>query len=125
MAKTSVRAEIDKLILTTCNPFYIKQLWKILKSNRVQVHEEHTVWFDPQTLGRLLGITGWAVERLCWIRPRRRQGLLKVWPAWLRSYFCPNFLIVARPEEDWPGSAEPWATVTFPPPSWPPLSRAA
>jgi SAM-dependent methyltransferase len=86
-----------RLVLTTCNPFCILELWKILLYNDVQVHEEHTMWFDPRTLGRLLTMCGYEVERLCWIRQRRRHGRFKLWPARWRSYFHANFLIVAHP----------------------------
>ena len=72
-------------------------MWKILKYDDVQVHEEHTAWFDPQTLSRLLAMSGYRVERLCWIRSPRRHGRVTLWPAWLRNYFSPSFLVVAQP----------------------------
>jgi SAM-dependent methyltransferase len=85
-----------RLILTTCNPFNIKQVWKIVRSGIIQVHEEHTAWFDPRTLGRLLSLAGYEVERLCWVEKRRRHGWLTRWPARLRPYFSATFLLVAR-----------------------------
>ena len=100
-----------RLILTTCNPFYINQVWKILKYNQVQVHEEHTAWFDPYTLGRLLARSGFEVLRLCWLRNKRRHGRWRVLPARLRSYFHSNFLIVARPQVKLNASQEPIAGV--------------
>jgi len=86
-----------RLILSTCNPFYIKQLWKILRFDDVQVHEEHTAWFDPHTLTRQLEMAGYNVERLCWVRGKHRHGRWKLWPAWLRRYFNATFMIVAMP----------------------------
>lgn len=88
-----------RLILTTCNPFCILEFLKILQFNDIQVHEEHTVWFDPRTLARLLEMSGYWVERLCWLRQRRRHGRFKLWPARWRTYFHANFLLVARPAE--------------------------
>ena len=84
-----------RLILSTCNPFDLKQLWKILRYGFVQVHEEHTAWFDPQTLGRLLHMSGYNVERLCWVASYRWRDWLIRWPARLRAYFTPTFLLVA------------------------------
>ncbi len=89
-----------RLILTTCNPFYINQVWKILKYGDPQVHEEHTAWFDPHTLGRLLEMTGYEVQRLCWLPARRTHGRWRVLPARFRKYFHPNFLMVAAPRDD-------------------------
>ena len=103
-----------RLILTTCNPFYINQVWKILKYNQVQVHEEHTAWFDPQTLARLLDLSGYTIDRLCWIRAGRRHGRWRIWPARLRSYFHANFLMVASPRQNGDSDGEPVsATVRF------------
>ncbi len=84
-----------QLVLSTCNPFYFNQFLKILKYGDIQVHEEHTMWFDPRTLAHLLELTGYEVQRLCWICTRRRHGHWKHWPARLWKYFCPSFLIVA------------------------------
>ncbi len=89
-----------RLILTTCNPFYINNFWKILKYNDIQVHEEHTAWFDPHTLGRLLNLSGFEVLRLCWIKAKRLHGRWRVLPARLRTYFHSNFLMVARPSQE-------------------------
>lgn len=96
-----------RLILTTCNPFYINQFWKIWKYDAVQVHEEHTAWFDPWTLGRLLDLSGYTVDRLCWVQVKRRHGRWRIWPIRLRSYFHSNFLMVARRKEDKENQPEP------------------
>jgi len=85
-----------RLLLSTVNPFCVEQWWKILRYGDIQVHEEHLMWFDPRTLGQLLAVSGFEVERLYWLRKRRRHGQWKPWLAALRSYVCPHFLIVAR-----------------------------
>lgn len=91
------------LLLSTCNPFYSRQQWKIWRYGNVQVHDEHTAWFDPHTLARTLSLAGYRVTRLAWLREKRRGwGRLRQWPALLRPYFSPNFLIVATPDASQP-----------------------
>jgi len=92
-----------RLVLTTPNAFYINQVWKILKYNDPQVHEEHTAWYDPHTLARLLEMSGYEVQRLCWLPARRTQGRWRVLPARLRSYFHQGFLMVAHAAGDGDG----------------------
>ena len=83
------------LIITTPNPFYIKQTWKIWRYNRPSVHEEHTCWFDPITLCNLCAMSGLEVIDIYWVRSRKRQ-FLKVWPSLLRNYFSHSFMILAK-----------------------------
>jgi SAM-dependent methyltransferase len=81
------------LILSTPNPFYLKQTWKILRGKPPEVHEEHTVWFDPITLGQLLIRTGWQPEQAFWIQPARRPWTwLQAW----RGSSAHSFLVLAR-----------------------------
>jgi len=84
------------LLLTTCNPFYFKQTWKIARRGRPQVHGGHTMWFDPSTLGQLLGRAGLEIISGAWIRPRRRFHPL-AFPSLLRPYFSSNLALAARP----------------------------
>jgi SAM-dependent methyltransferase len=85
-----------KLILTTPNPFYALQAWKIWRRGRPRCHEGHVVWFDPLTLTSLLRRTGFEPVEGYWIQPHRRW--LKTWKRLLRPYFSHSFLIVAQPE---------------------------
>jgi len=85
-----------RLILSTCNPFYSRQHWKIWRNGDVQVHDEHTAWFDPHTLARSLNMAGYEVERLVWLQKRRGLSALKNWASFARRYFSPNFLLVAK-----------------------------
>lgn len=82
------------LILTTPNPFYAGQAWRIWRHGRPAVHEEHTAWYDPITLDRLLRRTGFEPIEGYWVQPRLR--LLKAWKRLLRSYFSHSFLVVAK-----------------------------
>lgn len=97
-ALSSVRKHLKpggRLILSTPNPFFVGQIWKIIKYGIPQVHEEHTCWFDPLTLGNVLEMHGFTVERLVWLSPPRRHGRWRLLPARLRHYWSANFLIVA------------------------------
>ena len=84
------------LLVTTPNPFYFKQVWKIFRYNRPQVHEEHTCWFDPMTLSSLAGICGLKVDRGYWVQPD--SALIKTWPRLLRNYFSHSFLLLLKPD---------------------------
>jgi SAM-dependent methyltransferase len=82
------------LILTTPNPFYAKQKWKIWRYGRPQVHEDHTCWFDPITLGGLIRRMGLDPFDGYWIQPPSNP--LKAWPQYLRPYFSHSFMALAR-----------------------------
>jgi 2-polyprenyl-3-methyl-5-hydroxy-6-metoxy-1,4-benzoquinol methylase len=84
-----------RIVLTTPNPFDCRQQSKILRHGLIKVHLRHTCWYDPQTLGALLGDCGFEVERGAWLAPDKRwvpMGLL----ARCRRYWNPSFLLVAR-----------------------------
>jgi 2-polyprenyl-3-methyl-5-hydroxy-6-metoxy-1,4-benzoquinol methylase len=83
------------LIISTPNPFYQNQVWKIWRYGRPAVHEDHTNWQDPITLRHLLARAGFDTFDGCWIQPGR--GLLKTWKQRFRGYFSHGFLILARP----------------------------
>ncbi len=84
------------LLVTTPNPFYFKQVWKIFRYNRPQVHEEHICWFDPVTLSSLAGICGLKVAGGYWVQPD--SALIKTWPRLLRNYFSHSFLLLLKPD---------------------------
>lgn len=82
------------LIISTPNPFYQGQTWKIWRYGRPMAHEDHTHWQDPQTLSHLMSRTGLEPVKGYWIQPRR--GVMKTWKTWLRRYFAHGFMIVAK-----------------------------
>ena len=82
------------LVITTPNPFYAKQIWKIWRYNRPQVHEEHTCWFDPFTLSVLCKLCGLEAQEVHWVREKSLG--LKSWQALFRSYFSENFMLIAK-----------------------------
>jgi len=82
------------LVITTPNPFYIKQTWKIWRYNRPQVHEAHTCWFCPGTLTNLCSRCGLKVTAIHWIR--RPGQWIRTWPKHLRDYFSNSFMLLAE-----------------------------
>jgi SAM-dependent methyltransferase len=86
------------LFLTTPNPFYAKQTWKIWRYLRPRVHQGHTCWFDPVTLSHLLQRCGLEPFDGYWIQPR--PELLKAWRRLLRRYFSHSFMLLARLQTD-------------------------
>ena len=86
-----------ELLITTPNPFKFKQVLKILKYNQVKVHAEHTCWICPTVLKRLLETSGFKMTHLFWIRDPGWYRPSR-WPAFLRSYWSPSFLSVAKKE---------------------------
>lgn len=83
------------LALSTPNPFYAKQRYKIWRYGNPEVHDEHTCWFDPITLSLLLRKTGFEPFEAYWVQPER--NILKTWIRFLRAYYSHSFLILARP----------------------------
>ena len=86
----------DTLIVSTPNPFYQGQVWKIWRYGKPMVHEDHTNWQDPTTLSNLLRRTGFEPTEGYWIQPPRE--ILKTWKRLLRPYFAHGFMILARPK---------------------------
>lgn len=92
----NLRAHLDDdgvLILTTPNPFYAKQTYKIWRYRRPAVHDAHVAWYDPITLQQALERAGLLVDEGWWIQPRESLG--KTWRRLFRRYFCHSFLFVA------------------------------
>jgi 2-polyprenyl-3-methyl-5-hydroxy-6-metoxy-1,4-benzoquinol methylase len=86
------------LIVSTPNPFYQGQVWKIWRYGRPMVHEDHTNWQDPLTLSHLLERTGYEVFDGCWVQPARSP--LKTWKRLVRPYFAHGFMLLARRAEN-------------------------
>lgn len=84
------------LIISTPNPFYQGQSWKIWRYGRPMVHEDHTNWQDPATLTQLFHRTGLEPFEGYWVQPSR--STLKTWKRLLRPYFAHGFMMLARPK---------------------------
>jgi SAM-dependent methyltransferase len=83
------------IIISTPNPFYAGQTWKIWRYGRPMVHEDHMNWQDPTTLDALLRRTGFEPFDGYWIQPKR--NVLKTWKRLLRPYFSSSYMRLARP----------------------------
>ena len=83
------------LVITTPNPFYSKQAWKIWRHSQPSVHEEHTCWFDPITLNTLCQMSGLEVDKIYWVQ--KKKSFLKTLPARFRGYFSHSFIVLAKP----------------------------
>lgn len=82
------------LVITTPNPFYSKQSWKIWRHDHPSVHEEHVCWFDPITLNTLCQMSDLRVDKIYWVQ--KKQGFLKTLPARFRGYFSHSFIVLAK-----------------------------
>jgi 2-polyprenyl-3-methyl-5-hydroxy-6-metoxy-1,4-benzoquinol methylase len=82
------------LAVTTPNPFYCAQTWRILRFGRPRVNEGHTAWFDPITLQAAMKRAALVPFEGHWVQPKR--SLLKTWRRLLRRYFSHSFVILAR-----------------------------
>jgi SAM-dependent methyltransferase len=82
------------LVITTPNPFYSKQTWKIWRHSQPSVHEEHTCWFDPITLNTLCQMSGLRVDKIYWVQ--KKKSFLKTLPARFRGYFSHSFIVLAK-----------------------------
>ena len=83
------------LLLTTPNPFYSKQTWKIWRYGEPSVHEEHTCWFDPITLSALCRLSGLEPTAIYWVQ--KRNSWLKSLPSRARNFFSHSFILTASP----------------------------
>lgn len=83
------------LIISTPNPFYAAQSWKIWRYGHPQVHEDHMNWQDPTTLQALLRRCGLEPFEGYWIQESAK--VFKTWKRFFRPYFSKGHLIVARP----------------------------
>ena len=83
-----------RLILTTCNPFYYRQQSKILRKGSIQVHPEHTAWYDPMTMGVLLNNAGFKIIKGAWLSSSKKWSPMVLLTN-RRKYWNPNFLIEA------------------------------
>jgi 2-polyprenyl-3-methyl-5-hydroxy-6-metoxy-1,4-benzoquinol methylase len=64
----------DELVLTTPNAYRVANFLVPL-TGREAVHPHHTSWHSPQTLRRLLEMTGWEPRRIAYYHtPVRRKG---------------------------------------------------
>ncbi len=63
----------DELVLTTPNAYRLLNFLAPLSGSEL-IHPDHTAWHSPQTLRRLLDMSGWEVTRIAYYHaPTRRK----------------------------------------------------
>lgn len=94
--------ENGKMLITTPNPFSIRQFFTVLLYGHPSVNEEHTAWLDPITLSEIFRRNGLKTDFFCWLheysRPPGFRNII-LYPLYklyysVRSYYSPNFLFI-------------------------------
>lgn len=94
------------LILTTPNAHGIRNYSNILFRNNYSVNPEHTMWLCPKTILEVLRRAGLNLTGFYWLNEYysfkdvkgikfRFIFLFNSFMTWLRSSFCPNFLVIS------------------------------
>ena len=68
---TNCRQLLDvkgKLLITTPNPFYIDQIAFTWLKGFPMLNPDHTCWFDPFALDKMLMDNGFSIDRFCWLK---------------------------------------------------------
>lgn len=97
--------EGGKLIITTPNPFSIRQTTSIFLYGQPGINPEHTASLDPITMSEVFSRLELRVEYFCWLHeysvlPKLRYKIL--YPVFrlmysIRKFYSPNFLFVVSP----------------------------
>lgn len=91
-----------KLVITTPNPYSIRQSVSIFLYGQPGINPEHTAGLDPITLSEVFSRLNLTVNYFCWLHeysqpPKLRYRMLYPVFRWIysmRKYFAPNFLFV-------------------------------
>ncbi len=91
-----------KLIITTPNPFSIRQTISILLYCQPGINPEHTAGLDPITLSEVFSRLNLTVNYFCWLHEYSAPAKFRyriLYPVFrliysMRKYFAPNFLFV-------------------------------
>ena len=93
-----------KMIVTTPNPFSLRQTFNILLCNDISVNEEHTMWLDPRTFLEVLNRTCLSLESFYWLYEYYEINDLSVVKKILhhiyflgykiRKYYSPNLMFI-------------------------------
>lgn len=84
------------LIITTPNPFYYLHQYQILRFWKPIIHEEHTCYFDPQTLGYLAELNWFIVEEVYFTKLYKKWHRYVSWFTYLRRYWSQWFIITLK-----------------------------
>jgi len=96
--------KMGKMIVTTPNPFSLRQTFNILLGNDISVNEEHTMWIDPRTFLEILNRTHLSLESFYWLYEYYEIDDLSVIKKILhyiyflgykiRKYYSPNLMFI-------------------------------
>lgn len=96
--------KMGKMIVTTPNPFSLRQTFNILLGNDISVNEEHTMWIDPRTFLEILNRTHLSLESFYWLYEYYKIDDLSVIKKILhyiyflgykiRKYYSPNLMFI-------------------------------
>ncbi len=84
------------LIISTPNPFYYLHQYQILRFWKPIIHEEHTCYFDPQTLSYLAELNWFVVENIYFTKLYKKWHRYVSWFTYLRKYWSQGFIITLK-----------------------------
>lgn len=95
------------LVITTPNPFNIRQFFNILLFKKPSVNPEHTCWIDPTNFKEICRRTNLEIVDFYWLNEYnisrkwywKMLSLKMNWMARFRAYFQANYCIVLRHEQ--------------------------
>jgi len=88
------------IVITTPNPFSIRQFFSILLYGKPSCNPEHTSWLDPLTMSELSSRVNLRLNLFCWLHeysPPMKLRNVFLFPFFklvysVRRYYSPNFL---------------------------------
>jgi len=84
------------LIITTPNPFYYFHQVQILKNWNPIIHEEHTCYFDPQTLSYLSELNWYEIVSINFTKLYKKWHRFVSWFTYLRKFWSQWFIITLK-----------------------------
>lgn len=84
------------LIITTPNPFYYFHQIQILKNWIPIIHQEHTCYFDPQTLSYLAKLNGYDIVEINFTKLYKKRHRYVSWFTYLRKYWSQGFIVTLK-----------------------------
>jgi len=88
--------EDSYLIITTPNPFYYLHQYQVLRFWNPIIHEEHTMYFDPQTLSYLCKINWFEIVDIQFTKLYKKWHRYVSWFTYLRRFWSQWFIIKVK-----------------------------
>jgi len=91
-----------RMVITTPNPFSIRQFFTIFLYGHPSVNPEHTAWLDPLTMAEVFNRNGYKTEYFCWLHEYSKPTNFRnkiLYPLYklhyaIRKFYSPNFLFL-------------------------------